>query len=124
MLDCAGHAGLREHGPGILTAGIDLYSVSAGALADAELYDTLSDAARRGRTALRIVSGAIGGLDILGAASRGGLSSVVYRGRKAPESWRGTPAEDTIDLDAQSEARVHFRGTAREAARLYPRTPM
>ena len=53
VLDCAGHAGLREHGPDILAAGIDLYSVSAGALADADLYRDLSDAARRGGTALR-----------------------------------------------------------------------
>ncbi|WP_029059192.1 aspartate dehydrogenase [Stappia stellulata] len=121
VLDCAGHAGLRDHGPDILAAGIDLYSVSAGALADAALHDALSAAARRGRAALRIVSGAIGGLDILGAARQGGLTRVVYRGRKPPASWRGTPAEDRIDLDAQGEAQVHFRGNARQAAALYPK---
>ena len=88
VLDCAGHAGLREHGPDILAAGIDLYSVSAGALADADLYRNLSEAARRGGTALRIVSGAIGGLDILSAARQGGLTRVIYRGRKPPASWR------------------------------------
>jgi aspartate dehydrogenase len=121
VLDCAGHAGLREHGPDILAAGIDLYSVSAGALADADLHRDLSEAARRGGTALRIVSGAIGGLDILSAARQGGLTRVIYRGRKPPASWRGTPAEERIDLNAQSEAQVHFHGTARQAAALYPK---
>ena len=34
MIDCAGHAALAEHGPGILARGTDLTTVSIGALAD------------------------------------------------------------------------------------------
>lgn len=121
VLDCAGHPGLIAHGAGILKRGIDLVSVSAGALADAELYETLARTASASGARLRIASGAIGGLDVLSAARHGGLDRVTYRGRKPVPSWRGTPAETVLDLDTLADARTHFRGTAREAARLYPK---
>ena len=119
--DCAGHAGLRAHGTAILARGIDLVSVSSGALADAEFYDALAAAAREGGSQLRVVSGAIGALDALAAGAIGRLDTVTYRGRKPPRGWRGSPAESKLDLDALTEATVHFRGTARNAALEYPK---
>jgi aspartate dehydrogenase len=119
--DCAGHPALRQHGEAILSRGINLISVSSGALADAGLYDRLAAAAQRGGSQLRVVSGAIGALDALSAASIGSLASVTYRGRKPPQGWRGSPAEAKLDLDTLSEATVHFSGSARNAALEYPR---
>lgn len=119
--DCAGHPALRQHGASILKRGVDLVSVSSGALADANLYAALSAAARVGRSQLRIVSGAIGALDALSAGSIGELREVVYRGRKPPKGWRGSPAEAKIDLDALTEETVHFTGDARDAALEYPK---
>ncbi len=120
-VDCAGHAALREHGEAILDGGIDLLTVSAGALADDALRERLIVAARRGGARLAVVSGAIGALDALAAAAVGGLSSVTYRGRKPPGGWVGSPAEDKLDLDALTEAAVHFQGRARDAALQYPK---
>ncbi len=120
-VDCAGHPALRQHGAAILSSGIDLVSVSSGALADTVLYDSLAGAARRGSAQLRVVSGAIGALDALSAASAGELRSVTYRGRKPPRGWRGSAAEDKLDLDSLSEATMHFSGTARNAALEYPK---
>jgi len=121
VLDCAGHGALRDHGPGILGAGVDLITVSSGALADRALHDTLAGAARDGGGRLFVVPGAIGALDALAAARVGGLDRVVYRGRKPPLSWAGTPAEELHDLAALSETTVHFTGDAREAALRYPK---
>lgn len=120
-VDCAGHPGLAQHGEAILAAGVDLVSVSSGALADAALYDRLASAARSGRSQLRVVSGAIGALDVLAAASVGELSRVTYRGRKPPNGWRGSAAERRLDLDALTAPAVHFKGMAREAALQYPK---
>jgi len=120
-VDCAGHAALRQHGEAILSKGVSLVTVSSGALADSDLYDRLCSAAQRGGSQLRVVSGAIGGLDALSAGSVGTLTQVTYRGRKPPQGWRGSPAEAKLDLDALSEPAVHFTGSARNAALEYPK---
>lgn len=120
-VDCAGHAALRQHGEQILAAGVDLASVSSGALADSDLHSSLVAAATASGSQLRIVSGAIGALDALSAASIGGLTSVTYRGRKPPKGWLGSPAEETLDLDSLASASTHFSGSAREAALAYPK---
>ena len=35
-------------------------------------------------------------------------------------AWKGTPAENAVDLDRLAEATVFYRGKAREAAMAYP----
>ncbi|MCR9220964.1 MAG: aspartate dehydrogenase [Alphaproteobacteria bacterium] len=119
--DCAGHTGLAAHGPALLARGVDLISLSVGALADDSLARTLESAAEEGDAQLEMAAGAIGGLDALAAAAVGGLDSVTYTARKPPAGWRGTPAEETLDLAGLGEATEHFRGPAREAARRYPK---
>jgi len=120
-VDCAGHTGLRDHGAALLRRGIDVLTVSNGALADADLALELADAAAAGDARLRLLSGAVGAVDVLAAASVGGLDRVVYTGRKPPAGWKGSAAEEALDLDALTEAAVHFEGTAREAALRYPK---
>jgi aspartate dehydrogenase len=119
MIDCAGHAALAAHGPPILARGIDLITVSLGALADPRISTALEQAATRGQSRLHLASGAIGGLDCLRV---GHLESVTYVGRKPPRGWKGSPAEDMLDLDTLTDgAHTHFAGTAREAALAYPK---
>ena len=120
-VDCAGHPALRQHGEAVLSRGIHLVTVSSGALADSDLYDRLVGAAQQGGTQLRVVSGAIGALDVLAAGCVGELTKVTYRGRKPPQGWRGSAAEAKLDLDSLTEAAVHFSGSARNAALEYPR---
>jgi aspartate dehydrogenase len=121
VADCAGHPALRQHGAAVLAQGIDLVSVSSGALADADLYENLESAAHSGGSQLRVVSGAIGALDALSSASIGSLARVTYRGRKPPAGWKGSPAESKLDLDTLTEPTVHFSGSARTAALEYPK---
>ncbi len=122
MIDCAGHTALHAHGGAILRRGTDLTTVSLGALADTELFNSLERAATEGRSRLHLASGAIGSLDCLLAARVGGLHSVTYIGRKPPASWKGSPAETRLDLDnLTSGPATHFAGSARDAAREYPK---
>lgn len=120
-IECAGHAGLAQHGPVVLAAGIDLICASTGALADDALARRLADAARQGGARLQLVSGAVGAVDALTAAKAGRLDRVVYRGRKPPAGWKGSPAEAALDLDALTEPACHFAGNARDAALGYPK---
>lgn len=121
VVEAAGHEVVREHGPACLAAGADLLVVSVGALAEASLLEALEAAAQRHGRQVLLPSGALAGLDWLQSARLAGLERVCYRSRKPPQAWQGTPAEQALDLARVSEPAVFFRGSAREAATLYPK---
>jgi aspartate dehydrogenase len=111
---------VAEHGPDVLRRGVDLLVISVGALAEPALLERLKTAAREGNSRMLLPAGAIGGIDAIAAMRRGGLTSVRYRSRKPPAAWRGSPAEKVADLDKLTSRTVLYRGTAGEAALLYP----
>jgi aspartate dehydrogenase len=121
ILECAGHEALRTLGPRVLAAGIDLLVASTGALADEATEQSLRRAASQGGSRAMLVAGAVGGLDALGAARQAGLAQVRYIGRKPPAAWRGTAAEQSVDLNRiGGGAEKIFDGTARQAALRFP----
>lgn len=116
VLECASQQAVAEYAEAILQRGWHLALISTGALADGALEQRLRQAGGR----LSLLSGAVAGIDGLTAAKEGGLTQVTYRSRKHPASWRGSYAEQLIDLNAIREAQIFFEGSAREAARLFP----
>ena len=121
VIECASHSAVAAYGAAVLSRGIDLMIVSVGALADEALHAELDIAALEGDARLIVSSGALGGVDILAAARLSGISEVTYTSRKPPQAWRGTPAEGLLDLGALTGEAVFFEGTARDAARGYPK---
>ncbi len=116
VVECAGHEALSQNGSTVLEAGIDLLIVSTGALADQALYDKLLSAASKGKSRIRIASGAIAALDWLVAGNLIGLEEVIYRSRKPPKAWEGTSAPV-----AKNESIVFHRSSVRDAALLFPK---
>jgi aspartate dehydrogenase len=121
IVECAGHAAVAAYAEQVLNAGIDIIIISIGALADAELEGRLRQSAGKGGAQIILPSGAIAAIDALGAARRAGLSSVTYRSRKPPHAWAGVAGASQIDLASLTQAAILYSGTAREAARLYPK---
>lgn len=115
VAEVAGHDALRQHGAAVLRAGVELLTVSAGALADAGLCDELLRAARDGGARLRVVSGAIGALDAISAAALGGLDRVTHTTRKPARAL--LPDDEAAALTAPREL---FRGAAREGVLRFP----
>jgi aspartate dehydrogenase len=120
VAEVAGQSAVAEHGSAVLRSGIDCLVISVGALADPSLLARLRSAAQDGNSRILLPAGAIGGIDAIAAMRVAGLTSVRYRSRKPPAAWRGSPAENLVDLDGLTRRTVLYKGTAGEAALLYP----
>jgi aspartate dehydrogenase len=120
VAEVAGQPAVAEHGDKILRSGTDLLVISVGALADPALLGRLKSAAQDGSSRILLPAGAIGGIDAIAAMKVAGLTSVRYRSRKPPAAWRGSPAEQVADLGTLTHRTVLYKGTAGEAALLYP----
>ncbi len=120
VAEVAGQQAIAEHGPEVLRRGFDLLVISIGALAEKGLLERLKAAAHEGGSHILLPAGAIGGLDAIAAMRVAGLNAVRYRSRKPPAAWRGSPAEKVVDLDKLTTRAVLYRGSAGEAALLYP----
>jgi len=120
VLECAGHQAVRDHGERVLKAGADLLVTSVGAFADDALLARIRRTAEIAGRRLVLPSAGIGALDILGAASIGGLDEVTVTVRKDAASWYGTVAAESHDLDRLAGPVVLYDGPVREGARLYP----
>ena len=121
VLECAGHSALTEHVLPALQRGVPCGVLSVGALSEAGLPESLEAAANQGHTQVHLLSGAIGGIDAIAAARVAGLTQVTYTGRKPPLGWKGSPAEQLVNLDTLQEPTVILASSAREAAHLYPK---
>lgn len=121
VVEAAGHAAIEQHVLPALRRGIPAIVASVGALSAPGLPEQLEAAAREGGTQVQLIAGAIGAIDALAAARIGGLETVRYTGRKPPRAWKGTPAEEGRDLDALAAETVIFEGSARDAARRFPK---
>lgn len=119
--ECASHSAVRQYGPALLRLGVDLVIASIGALSDEALHRELEAAAAAGGAKLILPAGAVPGIDALNAAMLGGLERVSYISRKPPAAWKGTPAEVLFDLNSLRDATTFYIGTARAAARDYPK---
>ncbi len=120
-IECASATALRNYGISILSSGSDLLPLSLAALTDRDFETDLFAAATRGPGRLEIPAGAMGSIDFLSAAREDALRSVVFRATYPAARWRGTVAEEMIDLENLTSANCFYRSTVREAVIKFPR---
>ena len=114
VVEAAGHAALASYGPEAVARGQDLLIASVGALADPELEERLFAAAAAGAGRIILPAGALVGIDALAAAREGGLDTVTYTAHK--------PAATLVPDRRLTGPEVILDGTAREAARAFPKS--
>lgn len=93
---------------------------STSAFTDQTLFDRFRAIADDAGSRLVISPGAIAGTEALAAAALSGFDRVTHTIVKPPAGWRGTPAEERVDLLAVDRPTCFFTGSAREAAALFP----
>jgi aspartate dehydrogenase len=122
VVEAASQQAVREYAVPLAECGINLLLMSVGALADEDLYERLTTAAKRSGSTLRLPSGAIGGLDALMSARVAGLDEVSLVTSKPPNALAGAPFfdEHPIDLEGVKTRTIIFEGCATDAARLFP----
>eukprot|EP00419_Tripos_fusus_P023513 CAMPEP_0172719076 /NCGR_PEP_ID=MMETSP1074-20121228/75297_1 /TAXON_ID=2916 /ORGANISM="Ceratium fusus, Strain PA161109" /LENGTH=283 /DNA_ID=CAMNT_0013544389 /DNA_START=28 /DNA_END=879 /DNA_ORIENTATION=- len=121
-VEAAGQTVVREHGRRCLgDLGRHLLVTSVGALCDDGLHKELLELAGGGGSQLLIAAGALPGMDWMSSASFESVDEVSITQIKTPNGWRGTPAEEVLDLQSLTESAVVFEGSAREAATQFPK---
>jgi len=125
VVEAAGVESVAAYAPAILRAGKNILLTSIGALADPSLRNTLksSDAGK-----YFLTEGAIGGLNLLGAASKGHdgdrVQEVVLTTTKKADTliqpWMETAQAET--LRTTQKALTIYSGSVEEAIKLFPRS--
>lgn len=121
IVECATYESFRDILEPALRAGKHVIAVSVGALA---VNFDLLDIAKEHSATLHIATGAMPGLDILRSAREGRIESVRLESHIRPGSFAHEEyvIEKGVDLAAAETGPVPvFLGSAREAARHFPR---
>jgi aspartate dehydrogenase len=118
-VECAPAAVLEEICRPMLEAGKKVMVLSAGALLP---RPELMELARERGGQIIVPTGALLGLDAVAAAAEGEIESVRMITRKPPGGLAGAPhlVENGISVEGLNEAKLVFKGSAREAAAGFP----
>lgn len=120
VIEAAGRDTVAQWGAVALAAGCDFAVCSTSAFTDdAVLAELLAAAGKSGRQVI-VPPGALAGVDGLAAAAVLGLDEVEHTIVKPPAAWKGTAAEQVLDLGRLSAPTAFFEGTARDAAAGFP----
>ncbi|MDP5255011.1 MULTISPECIES: aspartate dehydrogenase [unclassified Vibrio] len=122
IVEAAGQATLNRYGVEILDQGIDLVVSSIGLFTNDDIFDRFVASAAKSGAQILLSSGALPAIDWMSAAALAQVKHVSISQTKPTHSWRGTAAEQLIDLDAITESSCFFEGTAREAANIFPKS--
>ena len=117
IVESAAPVALRELALPALKNGSSIVTLSIGALADEEFYNQVQETAKKHGTRVHLVSGSIGGFDVLRTASLMGDCEITFDTEKSPKSLRSTSVyESTLETDAKKV----FSGNAKQAIALFP----
>lgn len=122
IIESAGHQALHMFGEKVLANGSHLVVLSVGALGDTGFYEKLQAAAKQHGRQIFVPSAAIAGLDRIAAGALGEIEDIILITRKHPRSWKGTIAEEKVDLNMLTEPFCIYEGNARESSRLFPQS--
>lgn len=117
IVETASPSAFREMALPALKNGSSLVTLSIGALADTDFYESVQQTALENNTRVHLASGAIGGFDLLRTVALMEECSVTFRTEKGPNSLKSS---EVYEAALQTEKREVFKGDASEAIALFP----
>jgi hypothetical protein len=114
VVEAAGRAAIDMWAEAALKAAPAMIIASTSAFCDDGLLPRLAIVAETHGSRILIPSGAIGAVDALASAAVLGLDEVTHQIVKPPVAWKGTPAEQLLDLFRPVRSHdIFFRHRAR-----------
>ena len=89
-MESASPAAMKELALPTLENGTSIITLSIGALADTSFYEKVKETAKANDTRVYLVSGAIGGFDVLRTTSLMGNATARFFNEKGPDGMKGT----------------------------------
>ncbi|NDV79928.1 aspartate dehydrogenase domain-containing protein [Dysgonomonas sp. 511] len=117
LVEAASPAAMKAFAIPTLKNGTSIVTLSIGALADTAFYNEAMDVAKANGTRIYIASGATGGFDVLRTATLMGNASARFFNEKGVRALRRSAVYDPA---METEKRIVFSGTAREAIGIFP----
>lgn len=117
IVETASPSALRELALPALKNGSSIVTLSIGAFADADFYESVQQTALENNTRVHLASGSIGGFDVMRTVSLMEECKVTFKTEKGPNSLKKS---DIYDEALQTEKREVFKGDAKEAIALFP----
>ncbi len=123
VIEAASQDAVREYLPIVIDRGVSMMVMSVGALADDDFRNEIFEKASTTESCIYIPSGALCGLDGLRAATESNLEYVELITTKNPKSIEDVQyvLDKGIVVDDLTERTEVYRGTAREAVKLFPK---
>ena len=122
VIEAASQEAAKKYVPIALEKGKNVMIMSVGALVDPDFRRQIEEQAKRNRRRIYIPSGAIAGVDGLGAASSVKIDEVMLITIKPTGAFKNSKyvQDNKIDLDTIKKPTPIFEGAAREAVVHFP----
>jgi aspartate dehydrogenase len=123
VIEAASQAAAKEVLSTVVSRGVDIMTMSVGALVDDTFRQAILDKAKASEARIFIPSGAVCGTDGLRAASVDEIEDVELITTKGPKSLENIPylIDRGIIVDDLKRVTVVYSGPAREAVALFPK---
>jgi aspartate dehydrogenase len=123
VIEAASQEAVRAYAADALGEGRSVLLMSVGALMDADLMNSLKEAAVKTHSRIYLPSGAVAGVDSLLAASVAGIDEVTLTTTKPPTSLKGVKylIEKGVQVEKINKATIVYEGPASEAISLFPK---
>jgi aspartate dehydrogenase len=122
VVEAASQSAVKEYVPLALEKGKDVLVMSAGTFVDNDFKEKCRILAKQNKCRVYIPSGAVCGIEGIGAAALEEVEEIILMSYKPPDAFKGVKylKDKGIDLSNLKRPKVVFNGFAKDAVHYFP----